>query len=84
MRLAVDYRERFATDIVVDIVCYRRFGHNETDEPTFTQPIMYQAVHKHKDIYQLYAAKLQDEGVISAVETEKYWSDFQNYLQKIL
>lgn len=82
MRLAVDYRERFATDIVVDIVCYRRFGHNETDEPTFTQPIMYQAVHKHKDIYQLYAAKLQDEGVISAVETEKYWSDFQNYLQK--
>ncbi len=81
MRLAVDYRERFATDIVVDIVCYRRFGHNETDEPTFTQPIMYQAVHQHKDIFKLYAAKLQNEAVISAAESDKYWSDFQTYLQ---
>lgn len=81
MRLAVDYRERFATDIVMDIVCYRRFGHNETDEPSFTQPIMYQAVHNHKDIYQLYSAKLQNEGVVSAAEAEKCWSDFQSYLQ---
>lgn len=81
IKLAVDFRQKFATDIIVDLVCYRRFGHNETDEPSFTQPLMYQAIRQHKDIYQLYAAQLQNEGIISQAESEKKWSDFQDYLQ---
>ena len=49
-------------DVVVDIVGYRKHGHNEIDEPMFTQPIMYTVVRKHKDVMQLYSKKLQDEG----------------------
>ena len=48
--------------MVVDIVGYRKYGHNEIDEPMFTQPIMYSIVRKHKDVMQLYSKKLQDEG----------------------
>jgi len=62
MRLAAEYRSTFKSDVVVDLVCYRRFGHNETDEPAFTQPLMYQAIHAHPFISQVYIQKLLQEG----------------------
>ncbi len=61
-RLAAEFRQEFATDFVLDIVCYRRHGHNETDEPAFTQPIMYRAIRDMKTTRTLYAEKLAAEG----------------------
>ncbi|CAI3938700.1 2-oxoglutarate dehydrogenase complex [Commensalibacter communis] len=81
MQLAVEFREQFATDIVVDLVCYRRNGHNETDEPAFTQPLMYNVIRKHDTIYKIYADKLANEGVITSGESEAHWNTFQEYLQ---
>jgi 2-oxoglutarate dehydrogenase E1 component len=63
-KLAVDYRQRFKRDIVIDMWCYRRFGHNEGDEPKFTQPLMYEAISKHPKVSYIYAERLISEGVI--------------------
>ncbi len=65
-RMAIDYRMKFGGDVVLDLVCYRRHGHNEADEPSITQPIMYSKIKKHKTTRQIYADKLQQSGVISA------------------
>ena len=65
-RMAAEFRMRFATDIVLDIVCYRRHGHNETDEPAFTQPIMYRAIGQRRPRATLYAERLAREGMVSA------------------
>ncbi len=65
-RMAADYRMQFGSDIVLDIVCYRRHGHNETDEPAFTQPIMYRAIDALKTTRQLYAESLAAEGAVPA------------------
>jgi len=65
MDLAAEYRHTFHSDVVVDLVCYRRFGHNEADEPSFTQPLMYKAVHDHPTILQQYAEKLVQEGSVT-------------------
>jgi 2-oxoglutarate dehydrogenase E1 component len=71
-KLAIEYRQRFHRDIVIDMWCYRRFGHNEGDEPSFTQPLMYAKIRQHPPISQLYAERLEREGVI-----EKGWLDRQ-------
>ncbi|WP_374280969.1 2-oxoglutarate dehydrogenase E1 component [Novosphingobium sp.] len=63
-KLAIDYRQTFGRDIVVDMWCYRRFGHNEGDEPGFTQPLMYQKIRAHPAVSKLYADRLVKEGVI--------------------
>ncbi len=63
-KLAIDYRQTFGRDIVVDMWCYRRFGHNEGDEPGFTQPLMYQKIRAHPPVSALYAARLVQQGVI--------------------
>ncbi len=63
-KLAIEYRQRFKRDIVIDMWCYRRFGHNEGDEPSFTQPLMYAKIRKHPPISQVYATRLKEEGVI--------------------
>jgi len=63
-KLAIEYRQTFHRDIVIDMWCYRRFGHNEGDEPGFTQPLMYKAIRKHPPVSEIYAAKLKQEGVI--------------------
>ncbi|MGE5407354.1 MAG: multifunctional oxoglutarate decarboxylase/oxoglutarate dehydrogenase thiamine pyrophosphate-binding subunit/dihydrolipoyllysine-residue succinyltransferase subunit, partial [Syntrophothermus sp.] len=66
VRLAMAYRERWNRDIVVDVIGYRRFGHNETDEPAYTQPTMTAAIRSHKPVSELYQEKLVSEGVVSA------------------
>ncbi|TDK22498.1 2-oxoglutarate dehydrogenase E1 component [Luteimonas aestuarii] len=64
--LAFDFRQKFGKDVVIDLVCYRRHGHNEADEPAATQPLMYQVIRKHKTPRELYAARLVEEGVVDA------------------
>ncbi len=68
MRLALEYRERFHKDVVIDLVCYRRLGHNEADEPAATQPQMYQVIRQHPTTRKLYAERLVAEGVIPETE----------------
>ncbi len=63
--IAADYRARFHKDVVVDLVGYRKHGHNEIDEPMFTQPIMYSIVKKHNNVLDLYSDKLVSEGVVT-------------------
>ena len=65
-KMAIEFRQRFCRDIVIDMWCYRRFGHNEGDEPSFTQPIMYAAIKKHPKVSRLYEDRLIAEGVIDA------------------
>jgi 2-oxoglutarate dehydrogenase E1 component len=67
-RFALEYRMKFHKDIVIDLVCYRRLGHNESDEPAATQPLMYQVIRNKPTVRQLYAGKLTAEGVISAAD----------------
>jgi len=67
-RIATEFRQLFHKDVVIDMFCYRRFGHNETDEPSFTQPLMYRAIKDHPSALELYAAKLVGEG--SATEDD--------------
>jgi len=62
--LAAEWRQAWKSDVVVDVVCYRRYGHNEIDEPMFTQPLMYKAIRKHRDPYKIYQDKLLKEGVV--------------------
>jgi len=65
MRLALDYRRKFHKDVVIDLVCYRRLGHNEADEPAATQPIMYQTIRRHPTTRAIYAQRLVASGVVS-------------------
>ncbi|MDE2199478.1 MAG: 2-oxoglutarate dehydrogenase E1 component [Rhodospirillales bacterium] len=69
-RMAAEFRQEFATDFVLDIVCYRRHGHNETDEPAFTQPIMYRAIKDLPTTRTLYAERLAHEGVVTKAEAQ--------------
>jgi len=72
-RMAAEFRQQFATDFVLDIVCYRRHGHNENDEPAFTQPIMYRAIKEMPTTRELYAQRLTREGVITAADAQAMW-----------
>jgi len=65
-KIAIEFRQRFGRDIVIDMWCYRRFGHNEGDEPSFTQPIMYAAIKNHPKVSKLYETRLIEEGLIDA------------------
>lgn len=80
--LAADYRNEFGKDVVVDLVCYRRRGHNETDEPSATQPVMYKAIRAHKTTRTLYAERLVEEGVVSAEEAEALTTEYRAALDR--
>ena len=71
-KLAIEFRQTFGRDIVIDMWCYRRFGHNEGDEPSFTQPLMYAAIRKHPPISEIYGRRLVDEGVVDAAWIEQH------------
>jgi 2-oxoglutarate dehydrogenase E1 component len=76
-KLALDYRNQFKRDVVIDLVCYRRHGHNEADEPNATQPLMYQKIKVHPVPRKIYADQLIAEGTIEAHEVEKLVSDYR-------
>jgi 2-oxoglutarate dehydrogenase E1 component len=80
-RIATEFRQRFKKDVVVDMMCYRRHGHNEGDEPGFTQPIMYREIAKHPTTRTIYAERLIKEGVITPAESERMIADFQAHLE---
>ena len=80
-RLAVDYRQRFKRDVVIDLICYRRHGHNEADEPAVTQPAMYRYIRERASIRRLYAEKLIGEGVITREDEQAMEEDYQNALK---
>ena len=80
-RIAIEFRQKFNKDVVLDIVCYRRQGHNEGDEPAFTQPLMYKAIAKQTTTRELYARQLVGEGVLSEADANKVVEDFQANLE---
>ena len=79
-RLATEYRNLFKEDVVVDMFCYRRSGHNEADEPMFTQPLMYKKIKKHSTTLNLYKEQLVREEVLSEEEAKIKLSDFKKFL----
>jgi len=81
-RLALAYRQKFKKDVVIDLVCYRRHGHNEADEPAATQPIMYGKIRTQKTTRQLYAQKLIERGVIDAAGIEKMQEAYRDRLDR--
>ena len=81
-KIATEYRQKFNRDVVIDMVCYRRFGHNEGDEPSFTQPIMYKKIKSHPSTLTLYGKRLTKEGLTSSEKLQKEKIDFKNYLEK--
>ena len=83
-RLAYAYRQRFHRDVVIDMVCYRRHGHNEGDDPSYTQPRMYRAIEQRRTVRKLFTEALVKRGDITLEEAEKALDDFQHRLQTAL
>ena len=83
-RLAFAYRQRFRKDVVVDIVCYRRHGHNEGDDPSYTQPLMYAKIQERRSVRKLFTEALVKRGQLSLEEAEVALDDFQGRLQSAL
>lgn len=84
MKMAVEYRQKFHKDVFIDLLCYRKYGHNEGDEPRFTQPTLYQAIAKHKNPKEIYAAKLIAEGVLTQQDAIDIENKFDSHLQERL
>jgi 2-oxoglutarate dehydrogenase E1 component len=81
-QLALDYRNTFKRDVVIDLVCYRRHGHNEADEPSATQPLMYAKVKKHPVARELYAKRLNESGAVSEEDAKQWIQDYRDALDK--
>ncbi|PYE55916.1 2-oxoglutarate dehydrogenase E1 component [Deinococcus yavapaiensis] len=81
-QLAVDYRQKFGKDVFIDLVCYRKLGHNESDDPTITQPVMYREVKAHPGTRALYAQRLEHEGVLQLGEGDKLVEGYRDLLDK--
>ncbi len=79
--LAFEYRQRFHKDVVIDLVCYRRHGHNEGDDPSYTQPLMYKAIAERRSVRKLYVESLVKRGELSVEEAEGALADFNSKLQ---
>ncbi len=81
-KIATEYRQKFNRDVVIDMVCYRRFGHNEGDEPSFTQPIMYKKIKSHPTTLNIYSKKMINRGLYNIDKIEKIKIDFKKFLEK--
>ena len=81
-QLAIDFRNTFKRDVVIDLVCYRRRGHNEADEPSVTQPLMYKAIKKHPSTRDLYAHRLITEGILTESDDAALQEDYRNSLDR--
>ncbi len=80
--VASEYRNTFRRDVVIDLVCYRRYGHNEGDEPSYTQPLMYQKIKGHTSVARLYGAALVTQGVFSQGEVDQMWAEAKTALDR--
>nr|XP_039273817.1 2-oxoglutarate dehydrogenase, mitochondrial-like isoform X1 [Styela clava] len=76
-KIAAEWRMRYRKDVVIDLVCYRRFGHNEMDEPMFTQPLMYQRIKKHANVFKLYTEKLKARGLVDDATVETKLDEYE-------
>ncbi len=83
-KIATEFRQKFHKPVVIDMFCYRRFGHNEGDEPSFTQPVMYKIIRSHKTTLQIYTEKLVGEGVITDGEVAKLQANWWHHLETSL
>ncbi|MFZ5608078.1 MAG: 2-oxoglutarate dehydrogenase E1 component [Pseudomonadota bacterium] len=81
-KVATEFRQTFRRDVVIDLICYRRFGHNESDEPAFTQPLMYQAIRKHPSVVKVYADRLKAEGLIDDDKLARMEASFSDMLEE--
>mgnify|MGYP001311513478 FL=1 len=81
-KIAIEFRQKFNKDVVLDMICYRRFGHNEGDEPSFTQPLMYKKIRQHPTTLNVYGNRLIKEGTINVDEFDKMKNDFKNLLEE--
>jgi len=81
-KIAIEFRQKFNKDVVIDMICYRRFGHSEGDEPSFTQPLMYKKIREHPTTVNVYGNKLIKENIITKEEFEKMKKEFKNLLDE--
>ncbi len=81
-KIGTEYRQRFGKDVVIDMFCYRRFGHNEGDDPTMTQPIMYRRVKDQPTTLEIYASRLIKEGVVTQADVDGWQSEFNDFLDR--
>ncbi|HYO77639.1 MAG TPA: multifunctional oxoglutarate decarboxylase/oxoglutarate dehydrogenase thiamine pyrophosphate-binding subunit/dihydrolipoyllysine-residue succinyltransferase subunit [Thermoanaerobaculia bacterium] len=82
MKLAYEFRQQFQRDVVIDLICYRRHGHNEGDEPSLTQPRMYKTIKEHRSVRKIYTEQLLRKGDISPTEAEEWLNHYQSKLQE--
>ena len=84
INMAVEYRQKYHNDVFIDILCYRRYGHNEADEPKFTQPLLYKAIESHANPREIYNQKLLEQGTVDANLAKEMEKDFRALLQERL
>ncbi|MDA9555024.1 2-oxoglutarate dehydrogenase E1 component [Pelobium sp.] len=84
INMAMEYRQRFHNDVFIDILCYRRFGHNESDEPRFTQPLLYKIIEKHPNPREIYVGKLLSSGAVDVNLAKQMEKEFRDLLQERL
>lgn len=84
INMAVEYRQKYHNDVFIDILCYRRYGHNEADEPKFTQPLLYKAIEKHPNPREIYNQKLMEQGSVDANLAKEMEKNFRALLQERL
>ncbi len=84
VEMAMEFRQTFHNDVFIDILCYRRYGHNESDEPRFTQPLLYKAIEKHPNPREIYVKKLLEQGTVDADLAKKMDKEFRAKLQERL
>ena len=78
--MAIEFRQTFHRDVFIDLLGYRKYGHNEGDEPRFTQPLLYKAIAAHADPRKIYLDKLKEEGVVNEDELKKIEDEFKEHI----